>query len=775
MPDDPQKLIHRTVRAAAVPYAPSQNPISESISLNAGNDLIAVIDPLSNQGEGWFERRPGWNSAFETSPTTFAAAPSRLFEWRKWAGAFYVIANVITGGNSLVYKYRVGLDTAFVLLYTSSGSTEPFDFVVSNNYLYFSDGSVNLKWDGTDGTVNTNGTAVTWVSGTQFTTGTSWNGKIININGSTFTISSVTNATALVLTGSAGVHSGVNYFMQPTNWGIAAPTIQPQTGWNAAGGNVPISASFGYKYVYAFYNSITGHLSSPSPVSNILGAFTVAGSLVVNMIGAESADTQVDTIKIFRTTDGGDGVFYEQQSFANSPNSIQTPGGAVFYGTGPYGQTEITTSGTYGIAGTSFHYVVIVTAAGTPDTFKWSDDDGLTFTTGVAITGAAQSLSHGISLTFAHTTGHAVNDRWDFSNWRTIDQSFDYQLTASSKINAPSNTNDPPTSMKGCKFFANRIWGLHNDHVHFSGFEEILNGVPEECFPPNNTFRSGDEVMGISQAGDGLLLMCASHTEKITGNSLDTFRIDNFFRRTGTRQRATMVSVGNGLAWLDSSGIVRMTDGYTQSEISRNIRADLTGIDPTKAAMTFHTDGRRQFILLLDGGASKVRVYDMDLDIWMPPWSVTGGCIASLETSQGIYQLMLGHSSGKVMVNDFAHYTDNGSTYAPQAVTQLFSLVQNSAGYIGDLEYVSIESDAVQPLTVSVLTDDDPSTGSFVAVTANVVSPSPLRSQGSNLLEKWYYARTPAARRASIKLTWANNSTNFKLYGFDVASYRNEQ
>lgn len=62
------------------------------------------------------------------------------------------------------------------------------------------------------GTVNTSGTAVAWVSGNTF--GLGWDdapASPIVINGVTYTISSVTNSTNLVLTATAGTQTGVSY------------------------------------------------------------------------------------------------------------------------------------------------------------------------------------------------------------------------------------------------------------------------------------------------------------------------------------------------------------------------------------------------------------------------------------------------------------------------------------------------------------------------------------------------------------------------------------
>lgn len=53
-------------------------------------------------------------------------------------------------------------------------------------------------------------------------------------------------------------------------------------------------------------------------------------------------------------------------------------------------------------------------AAGT-DKFKWSHDGGSTWeATGVTITGAAQTLEDNVKVTFGATTGHNLNDYWDF-------------------------------------------------------------------------------------------------------------------------------------------------------------------------------------------------------------------------------------------------------------------------------------------------------------------------------------------------------------------------
>lgn len=56
-------------------------------------------------------------------------------------------------------------------------------------------------------------------------------------------------------------------------------------------------------------------------------------------------------------------------------------------------------------------YVVEIDLQGTPDTFEWSYN-GTVVASGVAITGSAQTLSNGVTITFAATTGHTLADNW---------------------------------------------------------------------------------------------------------------------------------------------------------------------------------------------------------------------------------------------------------------------------------------------------------------------------------------------------------------------------
>ncbi len=72
---------------------------------------------------------------------------------------------------------------------------------------------------------------------------------------------------------------------------------------------------------------------------------------------------------------------------------------------------DVTSSGTYnGSVKTKF--VIEIDSTGTPDTFKWQKEGGV-LTSGVSVTGSAQLLSDGVSITFGATTGHTLEDKWE--------------------------------------------------------------------------------------------------------------------------------------------------------------------------------------------------------------------------------------------------------------------------------------------------------------------------------------------------------------------------
>lgn len=123
-----------------------------------------------------------------------------------------------------------------------------------------------------------------------------------------------------------------------------------------------------------------------------------------------------------------DFTLYQFDSYDSSSNKNDNPirgnidviEPIVFYGEGLNDATE---GGAFS-GSDDTRYIIEIDSVGGTDTFQWSDDDGDTFTTGVSITGAAQALSNGVTITFGAVTGHTLDDRWIISAKNSADDGF---------------------------------------------------------------------------------------------------------------------------------------------------------------------------------------------------------------------------------------------------------------------------------------------------------------------------------------------------------------
>jgi hypothetical protein len=133
-------------------------------------------------------------------------------------------AGPTVGSNYTNGFYAAGMQVTEYL----NGST---DYIFASVLAY---GNVSGCTGGT-GTVTTSSTTVTWVSGTQFVTDGAWVGLTITINGVAYVISSVSSATSLALTASAGTQTAVAFsVVVPVSVGCVFGFTAPNSGVIAA-------------------------------------------------------------------------------------------------------------------------------------------------------------------------------------------------------------------------------------------------------------------------------------------------------------------------------------------------------------------------------------------------------------------------------------------------------------------------------------------------------------------------------------------------------------
>jgi hypothetical protein len=109
---------------------------------------------------------------------------------------------------------------------------------------------------------------------------------------------------------------------------------------------------------------------------------------------------------------GGKFTAGEALSYQAKIDAVAAIAAVTFTGTG---LDDCASGGTFS-GSVDTDYVVEVDGTGTPDTFRWSNDGGLTWNTStVNMTGSAQTLENGVQVTFTATTGHTVGDQWAFT------------------------------------------------------------------------------------------------------------------------------------------------------------------------------------------------------------------------------------------------------------------------------------------------------------------------------------------------------------------------
>lgn len=780
------QLAHRNIRNTNLPYQTNVSPTQTDPYLAQGSkDILTSI-------AGYAERRPGFADHVEQTPTTFNNLV-RLFTWDRFDGTFFTMAcNINASGFAEVYKLQNGIDVSFVLIYTDS-SAQPFDFVTSNNMVYFSNGNVAKKWapDSPIGVAN-------------------WGIAIGE------TASSVNAYAGLGANGSGPFPNWANptNIQGPPNASYATTAIS----WplnNAAQSNGLFATNYGF--VVGGTNTITG-------IQVTLTGLTVASAGAATRVVLQLVSGGVPISPI---------VLQKTISFGSSPQTFSVGGASDTWGTqldpgiinSPSFGVVLFASGNglNGVAGNATFsldaaqitvfdlggpQVVVSGSAGTFSAtsgyiyeFCYGSYDALghhvSSPTPVSNNTGAFTNKLNVAVPLVASTDPQVNHIHVFrttdgsgspltffeiptspypNTTQTItDAAPDADLNLSS-IAPIATFNDPPTPGHGPKYFSGRIWMFNTNKVVFSGLEEITLGVPEESFPSGvaGNFWSFDEpVKAEGVAGSGtnqtLGVFCGGRLYGIVGNTLDTFQRYSVSQRRGCRNVTCTTSLGGMVAWLDSSNQIWATDGSTLEELSIDIRPDLVGINPATCSMTFHVAGRFHWLVFSTG--TKLYVYDMDEEQWMPPWSFACQYIYSGEISAGNYVLMAATATQALQMN-IAKFNDNGVTYQPvlnfgnlavvpdfgRRFSYVAAGIYDEPSRTGYPNIFQITNNAQALADVLILNDEDPKFGTYTSIAANLQdTATTYNRQNGTFMKQWVYPTTrPAARWISLQAKLAN-------------------
>lgn len=489
-----------------------------------------------------------------------------------------------------------------------------------------------------------------------------------------------------------------------------------------------VNPTTGYQYYYAFMSSLTGHVSNVSPIGVSTGAQTlqniiVQGGLMPSQVGGDAShDPQVDLIALFRNTDGGP-FFYLLTYFGNGTNN----------------QTNLQSQATFQ---PDFPYTPFATLG----------------------TGVGQ-------VSFPASPSNA---------WRYVDATPDVNLVTS--IFAPLGllNSPPPAGLTNMEFFEGRMFGSVDNLLYYntaadnySLLNETQNGVPAESWAGANVVIFDSIITRLVAVGGGLLVFTQTDIWVVTGTNIlnGGFNPTRMFAGHGLLSYNALAKDGSTI-WIYTSDreMLMMTPGSGSLEAGFPIGDVLEAtFDPSLVYITRHVAGSQDnAVYLADGSTGWYRLNPNQqgasmsgeqTPVWSPKANITGGCgaIASIQTSPGVHQLLVGGTStGPVLNRDLTIFNDNGTPFEWFATIGTIVLVNE--GELAEVESITTKmnnstgGNATQP-RVGVLLDEI--SGAFEYLGTSVNDPPQFPPSKSLLSNRFYLKQgtvAPVCQNIQIQL-----------------------
>ena len=204
---------------------------------------------------------------------------------------------------------------------------------------------------------------------------------------------------------------------------------------------------------------------------------------------------------------------------------------------------------------------------------------------------------------------------------------------------------DAPQRSTRLAYYAGRIFFAIGNILYYSGNEEIIEGVPEECFPSGlggNFFRFQHTITSLESTTDALYVFTLEETHQVTGTTKETLNPRLLFNGTGapTQQPRAITKLRNSLAWLTQDFRIAVTDGGDLTIISDPLLQDIDDIINEQGAQIFmsYAAALEKEWLIIDAVVptnpinSRQWVYDIKKSsllkehFWHTPWDIRSTC-----------------------------------------------------------------------------------------------------------------------------------------------------
>ena len=487
--------------------------------------------------------------------------------------------------------------------------------------------------------------------------------------------------------------AGIGFQLQATaGWASGTPTVEffidsvqivvyyigPVVGTPTGSGSLA-TVDGGWKYVYEYANSASGAFSQASPPGAATGNFSGKAGVTVPVLA--SADPQVNQIWVFRTLDGGS----TEDMYALPSN--------------PYPNTSATIT----------------------------------------------------------------------------DTALDSQLLEFTLADVLGANTPPPAGLTAMEYYQGRIWGAVGNVVYYSSGSDLgfIAGNGNEGFPPANYFTFPSKVvklLGVTLSEENvslLVVFTTSDVYAIYGNGsalaalagagitpyfaaplLRKIGLSSFFAADARGAIVYMMtSDGRVISFNPASQTVYLNPEQAINEIGFAIGAAPQGItlqggtlasfNPASAYVNFHSAGSAdQALYVADGSTGWFRCNPNQQPdggaVWSAKRNITGGCqaVQSIETSPGVWQLLIGPGSGggSVYYRDPTQNSDGGTAYP--AWGRMGALILAQPGQTASVSFVACDFAAggSQPAIKTLLDEVD---GTFIPKPLYTPDPPQLTAAAS--------------------------------------------
>lgn len=274
----------------------------------------------------------------------------------------------------------------------------------------------------------------------------------------------------------------------------------------------------------------------------------------------------------------------------------------------------------------------------------------------------ANQIPGGTDATFevrnvrARVTGSTSTTGFVFNDFVT-DDNLDELLIA-----PQAHQNDPPPGAPGStitiggtqtKYWNGRLWMIVGNYVYFTAGPDCTNGIPEESWPPGNRMQfSGPPIaLEVMADGLGLLVYLADRVNAILGGpETISFYPTDWMSNFGISTPNAIFRDGTILGQFTTQAQYVDVMNKEKQDTGEHIADYLVeNFKPAKTYVAMHRNGNDVGIFL-SNGTDRILRFGSNIGAWsVPAFPIFGaGAMKSIETSVGIYSLLLAPPNGGI-------------------------------------------------------------------------------------------------------------------------------